>query len=77
MLNRPIITDHAKSNMARRAVTEAHVREALAASDITYPGSNKDRETMVKEGLCQDGRRLCVVVDKKKPRVVVTAYWRT
>lgn len=74
--NRPIFTTHALEEMELRGVSKQHVRTALDNHDTTYPGTHKTRETVVKVGTTADGRRLAVVVDKTKPRVVVTSYWR-
>jgi hypothetical protein len=70
-----IFTDHARLNMERRGIEEADVRRVWDNHDISYPGTNPKRDTVVRVGTARNDRRLCVVVDEGKPRLIVTAYW--
>ena len=70
-----IFTDHARLNMQRRGIEEADVREVWENHDIAYPGTHPRRATVVRVGTARNGLRLCIVVDGKRPRLVVTAYW--
>ena len=75
MSRRPIFSKHALEEMRERQITKRDVRTVINNHDTTYPGTHKTRPTVVKVGTAPDGRRLRVVLDAKKERVVVTAYW--
>ena len=66
---------HAREQMERRGITEDDVEEALESADTSYPGADKKRENLVKVGTCSNGRRLNVIVKKRKQHIVVTTYW--
>jgi hypothetical protein len=72
---RLIFTPHVLDAMREREISKKSVRTAVDNHDTTYPGTHRTRDTIVKVGTASDGRRLCVVVDAKKERVVVTSYW--
>jgi hypothetical protein len=71
-----VFSGHAREQMHRRGITEADVEAAVENADITHPGSDKRRENLVKVGTAPDGRRLSVVVKKRRQHIVVSAYWR-
>ena len=75
MSRRLIFSTHALEEMQEREIKRRDVRTAVNNHDTTYPGTHKTRPTVVKVGTAPDGRRLRVVLDAKKERVVVTAYW--
>jgi hypothetical protein len=63
--------------LARRSVKKRDIREALDNADTSYPGTrSKSGKNLVKEGLTNDGRRLCVVVKEQRQHIVVTAWWK-
>jgi hypothetical protein len=71
-----VYSGHAREQMKRRRITEEDVESALGNADITHPGTDKKGRNLVKTGTAPDGRRLCVVVNKKRQHVVVSSYWR-
>ena len=71
-----IITPHAQKQMARRGVSREDVELAHGNHHTTYPGTHKKNDTVVLVGTGTNKRELCVVVGKRKRRVVVTVYWR-
>lgn len=73
---RLIFTDHVKEAMMRRGVTTSDVEVAWENHHTTYPGTNPKRDTIVRVGTGRNGKPLAVVVDGKKPFVIVTAYWK-
>lgn len=66
---------HALDEMKERKITRRDVRTAVKNHDTSYPGTHKTRPTVVKTGTAPDGRRLRVILDAEKERVVVTTYW--
>jgi hypothetical protein len=68
-------TSHAAEQMERRNILTEDVEAALDSCDTTFPGTDKRRENEVRLGLSTDERRLCVVVKRERPFIVVTAYW--
>lgn len=73
---KPIFTDHARLNMGRRAISEAEVLAVMENHHTTFPGTNPKTATTVLVGVGTDGSDLCVVVGKRKPFLVITAYRR-
>lgn len=73
---RVVYSDHAQEQMRRRGIDEEEVEFVLDNADTTFPGTDKKRENLVKEGIAPCGRRLCVVVKKLRQHIVVSAYWR-
>jgi hypothetical protein len=69
-------SDHARDQMDRRAISEEDVEHVHGNADTTFPGSDRKGHNLVKEGFAPDGRRLCVVVKKLRPHIIVSAYWR-
>jgi hypothetical protein len=67
-------TSHAAEQMERRGILTEDVESALETCDTTFPGSDKRRENEVRVGTACDGSRLCVVVKRERPFIVVTAY---
>jgi Domain of unknown function (DUF4258) len=72
---RLIFSRHALREMRERKISKREVRMAVNNHDTSYPGTHKTRPTVVKTGTAPSGRRLRVVLDAEKERVVVTAYW--
>jgi len=68
-------TGHAVEQMERRGIITDDVEAALESCDTTYPGTDRRRENLVKVGDALDDRRLCVVVKRERPFIVVTTYW--
>lgn len=68
-------TSHVAEQLERRSILTEDVEAALETCDTTYPGSDRRRENEVRVGLSTDERRLCVVVKRERPFIVVTAYW--
>jgi hypothetical protein len=66
------LTDHARSRLRKRSITEDHVREALHRRNGSMPGSRPD--TVIIRGWA-GGRILKVVVSAADPEVIVTAMW--
>lgn len=66
---KPIYTDHARDQMADRRITEGEVEFCLNNPEITRPG---DRGTIILTAH-PNGRYIKIVVDGKRPRVIVTA----
>jgi hypothetical protein len=62
--------------MARRQISAKDVEAAFENHHTTYPGKDKKNDTVVLVGTGTNQRPLCVVVSKRRRRVVVTAYWR-
>jgi hypothetical protein len=75
MQRRIVFSAHALEVMHGRKISRRDVRTALDNHDTSYPGTHRTRATVVKVGTASGERRLCVVVDAKQERVVVTAYW--
>lgn len=66
---------HAAEQMERRDIDPDDVERALETCDTTYPGSDRQRQNLVKVGTTSDDRRLHVVVKRERPFVVVTVFW--
>jgi hypothetical protein len=71
-------SDHVvRDRLARRGIKKRDIRQALNNVDTSYPGTRKKSgKNLIKEGLTNDGRRLCVVVKEQRPHIVVTAWWK-
>jgi hypothetical protein len=69
-------SDHARDQMDRRQISEDDVEYVHLYADTTFPGTDRKGRNLVKEGFAPDGRRLCVVVKKLRPTIIVSAYWR-
>lgn len=70
-----IFTKHALDQMSRRQIKKKDVEMAAGNHHTTYPGTHNGHTTLVMVGTGTGARTLCVVVDRRRRRVVVTAYW--
>lgn len=66
---KPIYTDHARDQMADRRISEEEVGFVLNNPEVTRPGEG---DTLILTSH-PDGRFIKVVVERKKPRVIITA----
>lgn len=66
---KPIYTDHARDQMADRRISEEEVRFVLNNPEVTRPGEG-DAIILTAH---PNGRFIKIVVEQKKPRVIITA----
>lgn len=66
---KPIYTDHAKDQMADRRISKEEVEFVLNNPEVTRPGEG---DTLILTAH-PNGRYIKIVVEKKKPRVIITA----
>lgn len=66
---KPIYTDHARDQMADRRISEEEVGFVLNNPEITRPGEG---DTLILTAH-PDGRFIKIVVERKRPRVIITA----
>lgn len=66
---KPIYTDHARDQMADRRIGEEEVEFVLNNPEVTRPGEG---DTIILTSH-PNGRFIKIVVERKKPRVIITA----
>ena len=66
---KPIYTDHARDQMVLRHISEEAVQFVLNNPEVTRPGGGN---TLIHTAH-PDGRYIKIVVQQKKPRVIITA----
>jgi hypothetical protein len=66
---KPIYTDHARDQMGDRHISKEEVEFVLNNPEVTRPGEG---DTLILTAH-PNGRYIKIVVEQKKPRVIITA----
>ncbi len=66
---KPIYTDHARDQMVDRHISKEEVEFVLNNPEVTRPGEG---DTLILTAH-PNGRYIKIVVEQKKPRVIITA----